>query len=250
MNRWLDKAAAFVTAGEPATLVTVAGVRGSAPREIGARMLVTRDETIGTIGGGQLEYQCTRIGWELLQAAGKGPAESLRRFPLGADCGQCCGGVVDVMFERLTSASTWVHELRHAGGRGEPAVLISWPRESGGFQRSVMTGAARLPEILRADPAVVDVVGRAAADGKARRLGDRTARLVLVEPIVSSDFNIAVFGAGHVGTATVAMLATLDANVRWIDSRPKFLPEQVPGNVQSLRSSEPAREVAALPGNS
>ena len=48
-------------------LVTVAGIRGSAPREIGAKMIVTASETIGTIGGGQLEYQSTRIAVGLLE---------------------------------------------------------------------------------------------------------------------------------------------------------------------------------------
>ena len=46
------------------------------------------------------------------------------------------------------------------------------------------------------------------------------------------------------------MLGMLDANVRWIDSRSGFFPERVPDNVQTLWSSEPAREVAALPANS
>jgi xanthine dehydrogenase accessory factor len=54
MNEWIDELNDLVAAGEPAVLVTVAGIRGSAPREIGAKMIVTATETIGTIGGGQL----------------------------------------------------------------------------------------------------------------------------------------------------------------------------------------------------
>ncbi len=47
--RFLDKEGAKV-------LVEVASVRGSAPREQGAFMLVSMDAIAGTIGGGQLEY--------------------------------------------------------------------------------------------------------------------------------------------------------------------------------------------------
>ena len=47
-------------------LVTVAGIRGSAPREVGAKMIVSASDTFGTIGGGQLEYQCTRIACDML----------------------------------------------------------------------------------------------------------------------------------------------------------------------------------------
>ena len=66
MNEWIEELNDLVAAGEPAVLVTVAGIRGSAPREIGAKMIVTARETIGTIGGGQLEYQSTRIAVGML----------------------------------------------------------------------------------------------------------------------------------------------------------------------------------------
>ena len=57
MNEWIDELTDLSAAREPAVLVTVAGIRGSSPREVGAKMIVTQRETIGTIGGGQLEYQ-------------------------------------------------------------------------------------------------------------------------------------------------------------------------------------------------
>jgi xanthine dehydrogenase accessory factor len=66
MNEWIDELSDLSAAAEPAVLVTVAGIRGSAPREIGAKMIVTASETIGTIGGGQLEYQSTRVAVGML----------------------------------------------------------------------------------------------------------------------------------------------------------------------------------------
>ena len=41
MNEWIDELADLTAAGERAVVVTVAGIRGSAPREVGAKMLVT-----------------------------------------------------------------------------------------------------------------------------------------------------------------------------------------------------------------
>ena len=64
MNEWIGGLCDLTAGGEPAVLVTVAGIRGSAPREIGAKMIVTAEEAVGTIGGGQLEYQATRIAVE------------------------------------------------------------------------------------------------------------------------------------------------------------------------------------------
>ena len=101
MNEWIDELSDLTAAGEPAVLVTVAGIRGSAPREVGAKMIVTHSATIGTIGGGQLEYQCAHIAAEMLDA-GREPVQ--RKFPLGASMGQCCGGVVEVLFEPVAGA--------------------------------------------------------------------------------------------------------------------------------------------------
>ena len=88
----------------PVILVSVDSIVGSTPREPGAKMLVTRDALYGTIGGGNLEYQSIAIAREQLAL---GTMEASRRFPLGAGLGQCCGGVVNLMFERLDENSNW-----------------------------------------------------------------------------------------------------------------------------------------------
>jgi xanthine dehydrogenase accessory factor len=108
VNSWIDDLHDVLRDDEFAVIVTVAGVRGSAPRETGAKMIVTGTQTIGSIGGGQLEYQCTRIAVEQIRKTGAYRERRLqRRFPLGTNCGQCCGGVVDIMFERVASSAAW-----------------------------------------------------------------------------------------------------------------------------------------------
>jgi len=82
----------------PVMLVSVDSVVGSTPREPGAKMLVTASDQYGTIGGGNLEFQACRIARNQLELDEDG---GLRRFPLGAGLGQCCGGLVNLMFERL-----------------------------------------------------------------------------------------------------------------------------------------------------
>jgi xanthine dehydrogenase accessory factor len=69
----------------------------------------------------------------------------------------------------------------------------------------------------------------------------------LLEPVRPGDFHIALFGAGHVGAATVDVLSRLDCSVRWIDNRNGAFPEDLPGNVTAIETAEPAREVAAMP---
>ena len=86
MRDWIEALAALQRTGTAAVIVTVAAVKGSAPRAAGTRMLVTADTVEGTIGGGHLEF--TAIDIARRQLAG-GDAALLRRFPLGASLGQC-----------------------------------------------------------------------------------------------------------------------------------------------------------------
>jgi xanthine dehydrogenase accessory factor len=84
---------------QPAVWVTVQGYRGSVPRETGAWMAVFADCTLGSIGGGHLEWQALAQAREQLG----GPAGALvRRFALGPSLGQCCGGEVTLRFESVS----------------------------------------------------------------------------------------------------------------------------------------------------
>ena len=104
MSDWQDRVAELRREQTPAVLVSVDSIVGSTPREPGARMIVTASGLYGTIGGGNLEYQATRIARNQLE---RGTDDGLQRFPLGAGLGQCCGGLVNLMFERLSADSDW-----------------------------------------------------------------------------------------------------------------------------------------------
>lgn len=85
-------------AGIPAALATVILAGGSTPRSAGARMLVRNDgTTVGTIGGGAVEY---RVVAEALESIESGRP---RRFEahLTRDLGMCCGGRMEVYIEPL-----------------------------------------------------------------------------------------------------------------------------------------------------
>ena len=250
MRNWLTQAARLVTEGEPFVLVTVAGVRGSAPREVGASMIVTARETFGTIGGGQLEYQCSKTAVQRLREGDGQAGGTLRRFPLGANCGQCCGGVVDVLFDTLTPELRWVTRLCEVADSGAAATLCRWRDPDGQVTQAILDTDGPVSEAaasLVGDAAVSDTLLQLRQDGRARQVIAADGRVVLLQPLGENQATIALFGAGHVGTATVAVLATLDVDIRWIDSRASLLPVNTPGNVQTLHSSDPAREVAALP---
>ncbi len=99
MAAWLEALVAAERDQQPAVLVTVLSALGSTPREAGAKMVVSADGLAGTIGGGNLEFQCEAAARALLDSDAEGP--STRDFPLGPALGQCCGGHVTVLFEVL-----------------------------------------------------------------------------------------------------------------------------------------------------
>jgi xanthine dehydrogenase accessory factor len=104
MNAWQQRITELRRDRIPAVLVSVDSIVGSTPREAGARMIVTATQLYGTIGGGNLEYQACSIARDQLES---GNENGLRRFPLGAGLGQCCGGLVNLMFEKLDVDSDW-----------------------------------------------------------------------------------------------------------------------------------------------
>ena len=241
MNEWIDELSDLTAANAAVVMITIAGIRGSAPREVGARMIVTEKESVGTIGGGQLEYQCTRIAVSML---GGDELASVRTFSLGASMGQCCGGVVDVLFEPMSAGlPEWLRDLRALHGQRERAALVT---HIGGDEKYVIS-AGRVHEDDR------QIIPEAVID-RALELIDAGAGSEciddwFIDAIIATNFNIAVFGAGHVGTAVVAALSQLDCNIRWVDNRRNIF-RATPTNVREIESPEPALEVAAMPAAS
>src|SRR5258706_15760604 len=95
----MGQARAAVARGEALAMATVVGAQGSTPREIGARMLVWPDSFSGTIGGGSLERQALDQARRLLAQDAR--RHALQDYPLGPLLGQCCGGHVPLLIERL-----------------------------------------------------------------------------------------------------------------------------------------------------
>lgn len=87
--------------------VTLVNVRGSAPQNIGARMIVTSDGiSFGTIGGGKIESHCLEFASELLRKKDQAQAIT-KEWNLQTDIKMTCGGVVTLFFEPFILAKRW-----------------------------------------------------------------------------------------------------------------------------------------------
>ena len=101
---WVDALQRLRAERTPAVLVTVALVRGHAPRNGGAKMVVSSDAAFGTVGGGNLEQTALRRARELLAEGSAAAEPELLTLTLSdkavTDYGvQCCGGEVTMLLE-------------------------------------------------------------------------------------------------------------------------------------------------------
>lgn len=98
--------------------VQVHAIEGSAPREVGASMLVWPQHIEGSIGGGHVEWDVMAHARKWLQQVAischvqsdvSSPDQTAGvrfiRYPLGPALGQCCGGVMQLRLELVAASA-------------------------------------------------------------------------------------------------------------------------------------------------
>ncbi len=83
---------------EPLALCIIVATKGSTPRKVGAKMLVSKNKTIlGTIGGGALEKKVIENAIQVIE---KNKPQTFRHDLLHQH-NMCCGGTVDIYIEPI-----------------------------------------------------------------------------------------------------------------------------------------------------
>jgi xanthine dehydrogenase accessory factor len=154
---WITSLSSLRKAGQACAMVTVTEVRGSAPREPGARMIIAEGRLVwGTIGGGNLEKLAIEQAQAFIDEHGRHTASV--KFPLAESAGQCCGGEVTVFFETFAWRRTRVvvfgagHVGQAIGGLAnylQADVLLVDEREESDLQPA--PDSARTYELLCID---------------------------------------------------------------------------------------------------
>lgn len=222
MPEWIGEALAAARRGETLAMVTVVGAQGSTPREAGARMLVWTDRFSGTIGGGSLERQGLDQARKLLTQVSR--RHALQDYPLGPLLGQCCGGHVRLLVERVDAESlAW---LEPAAAAREPFVLTA-QFDEGGMSRLIEAEAA-------------------ASDGPRTPIPEVRRVSETIRPTLP---RLVIFGAGHVGQAVARAFAPLPFHLDWLASREDLRPEASATRATILSEDELAEAVEAAPAD-
>jgi xanthine dehydrogenase accessory factor len=101
---WSDAVERLRAEREAGVLVTVADVRGHAPRDAGAKMVVAAGRSWGSVGGGNLEATALARARTMLETYATAPEQLVVGLSDKArtDHGrQCCGGEVTLLLEPL-----------------------------------------------------------------------------------------------------------------------------------------------------
>ncbi|MDE8651321.1 xanthine dehydrogenase accessory protein XdhC [Novosphingobium album (ex Liu et al. 2023)] len=207
-----------VSAEAPAALVSVLASEGSAPRGAGTRMLVRADGQEGTIGGGALEYRAVEQARALL--AHPPGTWRVQDYPLGPLLGQCCGGRVRLLVERVDpSALGWLRDV-------EPGWMLVTRLGEDRIAREVLE---------KATPGVVSARGERPGAGA-----------VFTEPVGRRPRPVYLFGAGHVGQAIARHMRGLPLHLAWFDTRPE---QEAIDGVTVVDEEHIEQCVADAPGN-
>lgn len=216
MSNWPCILRAYERAAEPAVLVSVVGAKGSTPRDQHAHMLVTASRLSGTIGGGQLEYRAVQRA-RLILGDSQAPDQILE-LPLGPEIGQCCGGHAALLLDRLDDSSDqWLAALAAAQAEDRE----SWLQTEFSRGRTTRSVVFEQPE----------------ANPQAR------GAFLTIEPLQNAEFDLYLFGAGHVGKAVAGILSGLPGKVTWIDSRAAEFPAFEAANITKYITDDPAGAV-------
>jgi xanthine dehydrogenase accessory factor len=244
---WLE-ALRTLERGQPFALATVVNVRGSTPREVGAKMIVRADGQFGTIGGGCGEAEVFRKARVLLEETNEAAAR-LAEVDLTGDFDQreigTCGGIMDVFIDLwapdrdLPTARKLADAAAHSrpaalltlldpGTRREPAVGARAVIDPSDFRHGV-AGPIELPDealeeivdrTTDAKPALLEIASGGALQPITHLDADGAVK-VFIDPIAGAQ-RLIIVGAGHIAQPLCTLGAMLGFHVTVIDDRASF----------------------------
>ncbi|HUA32743.1 MAG TPA: XdhC family protein [Candidatus Binataceae bacterium] len=230
--------------GQRFALATVINVRGSTPREVGAKMIVRTDGQFGTIGGGCGEAEVFRKARLLLD---EGRGTRLAEVDLTGDFDQqqigSCGGIMDVLVDIWSPERDidTARKLAEAAAESRPASLLTVIEagrrsEAPVGARAVIDPAdeARSAPFAIPLPAFTRIVARTRdalaglleieSDGGVRQvthIANGTSPRVFIDPIVGAQ-RLIIAGGGHIAQPLSQLGAMLGFHVTVIDDRASF----------------------------
>jgi xanthine dehydrogenase accessory factor len=102
MENIYTELARLLDAGDTVAVATIVDVRGSVPREVGAKMIIhPLGKHVGTVGGGCGEADVIRTALDVLQTGEPASVHVDLTEEISMQALGVCGGIMDVFIERV-----------------------------------------------------------------------------------------------------------------------------------------------------
>lgn len=237
MSDWFEQLATAIKRDGTAVIVTVIAVGGSVPREVGATLVVAAGGSCGTIGGGNLEYTCIRDAREMLS---QNHPRVCKQVSLGPGLGQCCGGRVELLLERVSAETDWYLELSAA----YQADKSRWLCRSVKNTDTLVASADQLTNIFSSPRYEIEKMMYEAVSV----VHDDNTRW-FYQPLAIPKPAVMVYGAGHVGQAVISQLSLLDCQVTLLDHREEWLHLQPDIEITRVLTDTPEDDAVNAPND-
>ncbi|ACQ79944.1 protein of unknown function DUF182 [Beutenbergia cavernae DSM 12333] len=248
--------AAVAEGAEPFALATVVATWSSAPRGVGARMLVRSDSSVlGSLTGGCVEADVHARAVEVLDS---GVPQLVRYGVSDEDAGAVgltCGGTVEIFLQRVRDAEP-LRAFAQRVADGVPVAFATVVAHDGGTPGASVavgpegllaggTGSDRLDSALAHDAASLVAAGRTAEltyglDGSRQGVGIR----VLVDVVAPSP-RLIVAGVTDFAAAVTTLGAFLGFRVTLCDARATFATRERFADAHEIAVDWPHRYLAA-----
>ncbi|MPW43900.1 xanthine dehydrogenase accessory protein XdhC [Acinetobacter guerrae] len=230
--QWWRDFVSWQQQGSTVVLVTVVRADGSTPREVGATMLLRLDaqqqfQQSDTIGGGHLEFQAIDLAKNMLLDSDQ-RQQFVERFNLSARLGQCCGGVMWLLFEKIIATGNNQNFItcQKAWQNGQRIVRQISSQELPNKSLSTWSIVEELSQSLNCDFQHTDTAWQ----------WKQT-----VQPYA---MKVMIFGAGHVGESIVRCLLPIGVQITWVDNRDDIFPRDLIDQINCISTDAPEAEIA------
>lgn len=195
----------------PLVLATIISVKGSTPREVGAKMLVTAQGQVGTIGGGAGEAKVYQQALEVL-ATGKKQLVEINLRGNEEDSQGVCGGVMEVWLEKWQGekAIALIQQILNYLKTGQSIILATPLSQDRSPHLLLDSKLSQVPPFLRENNLIPPFSRGAKGD-----------HLEFIEKIIPPP-TLLIVGAGHCGIALAKVAHFIGMRIIVVDDRPDF----------------------------
>ena len=223
---WLNDANKILKQKLDFVIISIITTKGSTPCCAGDKMLLTKNQTFGSIGGGNLEYKTLQHARQLLNKKNKC---QIQNYSLGASLGQCCGGFIKILFQCFVNlnkqTSKWLTILTKAyslqidimlmsyfaNGRFYQAFYTKKYQDFNNYQVALPISLTKISTKMLTSKNTSDIL---------YEKNENYDKIHYCESFLFSKLQtVVIFGAGHIARALIPIISNLPVRLYWVDAR-------------------------------